>query len=101
MHLQLNYIYIKNYSLYILRIELYTSVSNQVRMLTLVLSRKNIQIIRKYKFLQKPIESCEWVFSNGKPLAVHQACSEALCEGLDPVVSQHHSLRQAEVELLL
>lgn len=36
-----------------------------------------------------------------KPLAVHQACPEALCEGLDPVVSQHHRLRQAEVELLL
>lgn len=41
------------------------------------------------------------VFSISKPLAVHQACPEALCEGLDPVVSQHHSLRQAEVELLL
>lgn len=30
-----------------------------------------------------------------------QACPEALCEGLDPVVSKHHSLRQTEMELLL
>lgn len=42
-----------------------------------------------------------WVFSIRKPLAVHKACPEALCEGLDPVVSQHHSLRHAQVELLL
>lgn len=30
-----------------------------------------------------------------------QARPEALCEGLDPVVSQHHSLRQTQVELIL
>ena len=34
-------------------------------------------------------------------LAVGQVSPEALCEGLDPVVSQHHRLGQAEVELLL
>ncbi len=36
-----------------------------------------------------------------KPLAVHQGCSEALCEGLDPVMSQDYSLREAQMKVLL
>lgn len=36
-----------------------------------------------------------------KPFAARQAGPEALCERLDPVMSQHHCLRDAEVELLL
>lgn len=36
-----------------------------------------------------------------EPLAVLKTSLETLSEGLDPVVSQHHRLRQAEVELFL
>lgn len=36
-----------------------------------------------------------------KPSAVQQAFPEALREGLNPVMSQHHSLRHTQVELLL
>lgn len=39
--------------------------------------------------------------SLSKPSAVQQAFPEALREGLNPVMSQHHSLRHTQVELLL
>lgn len=39
--------------------------------------------------------------SRSKPSAVQQAFLEALHEGLNPVMSQHHSLGQTQVKLLL
>ncbi|KAF3854392.1 hypothetical protein F7725_022447 [Dissostichus mawsoni] len=42
-----------------------------------------------------------WKEGSFKTDQVHHTCLQALGDGLDPVVSEHHRLRQAEVELLL
>lgn len=56
---------------------------------------------RQLKYSQNiSFSSCVQVYLS-EPLAVHQAGPEATVEGLDPVVSEHHRLREAEVELLL